>query len=136
MIAGAFSPNGKQIAVVSNIGTFAFHVVLAPRTDFTLSPPAKVTSIGACQVNWRSDGQALAVMNPQGPCAPNALGDVSVVSLKAARQPAHRRHKRREPGLAAAFARWLRLLHPPLPAKPSAWRWCCRTGPGSRSGRR
>ena len=81
VIAGAFSPNGKQIAVVSNIGTFAFHVVLAPRTDFTLSPPAKVTSIGACQVNWRSDGQALAVMNPQGPCAPNALGDVSVVSL-------------------------------------------------------
>ena len=82
VIGGAFSPKGKQIAVVSNIGTFAFHVVLAPRTDFTLSPPAKVTSIGACQVNWRSDGQALAVMNPQGPCAPSALGDISVVSLK------------------------------------------------------
>ena len=66
VIAGAFSPNGKQVAVVSNIGTFAFHVVLAPRTDFTLSPPAKVTSIGACQVDWRSDGQALAVMNAAG----------------------------------------------------------------------
>ena len=81
VIAGAFSPNGKQIAVVSNLGAINFHVVLAPRTDFTLSPPAKITSIGACQVNWRSDGQALAVMSVQGPCASEALGDISVVSL-------------------------------------------------------
>ena len=81
VIAGAFSPDGKQIALLSNIGGGAFHVVLAPRGDYSLAPPAKVTAIAGCRVAWRPDSQALAVVVAQASCTSSPIGDIGVVSM-------------------------------------------------------
>jgi hypothetical protein len=80
-IAGAFSPNGKQVALLSNIGGGSFHVVLAPRGDYSLAPPAKVTAIAGCRVAWRPDGQALAVVVAQASCTSSPIGDIGVVNI-------------------------------------------------------
>jgi beta-lactam-binding protein with PASTA domain len=81
VIAGAFSPNGKQVALLSNIGGGSFHVVLAPRGDYSLAPPAMVTAIAGCRVAWRPDGQALAVVVAQASCTSNPIGDIGVVNI-------------------------------------------------------
>jgi beta-lactam-binding protein with PASTA domain len=81
VIAGAFSPDGKQIALLSNIGGGSFHVVLAPRGDYSLAPPATVTALAGCRLAWRPDGQALAVMVAQAPCTSIPIGDIWVVNI-------------------------------------------------------
>lgn len=81
VIAGTFSPDGTQVALLSNIGGGAFHVVLAPRGDYSLAPPAKVTAIAGCRVAWRPDGQALAVLVAQASCTSNPIGDIGVVNI-------------------------------------------------------
>jgi hypothetical protein len=81
VIAGAFSPDGKQVALLSNIGGGSFHLVLAPRGDYSLAPPAKVTAIAGCRVAWRPDGQALAVVVAQASCTSNPIGDIGVVNI-------------------------------------------------------
>src|SRR5262249_62082590 len=45
VIAGAFSPNGKQVALLSNIGGGAFPLVLAPPGGHSLAPPAPGTPL-------------------------------------------------------------------------------------------
>ena len=81
VIAGSFSPDGKQVALLSNIGGGSFHLVLAPRGDYSLAPPAKVTAIAGCRVAWRPDGQALAVVVAQASCTSNPIGDIGVVNI-------------------------------------------------------
>ena len=81
VIAGAFSPDGKQLALLSNVGGGSFHLVLAPRGDYSLAPPAKVTAISGCRVAWRPDGQALAVLVAQASCTSNPIGDIGVVNI-------------------------------------------------------
>jgi beta-lactam-binding protein with PASTA domain len=78
VIAGSFSPNGKQVALASNFGTADFHVFLAPRSDFLLAPPAKALPTRACQIAWRSDGKELAVMQADSQCQALA-GDIVAV---------------------------------------------------------
>ena len=73
VFAGAFSPDGKRMALVSNIGSWDFHLYWS-RRDYSLPPPANVP-VRACQVSWRSDGQELAVMQPRRLCSPTATGD-------------------------------------------------------------
>jgi beta-lactam-binding protein with PASTA domain len=80
VFAGAFSPNGKQMALVSNIGGDDFHLYIAPAGNFNLTP-AEELPVRACQVSWRSDGQELAVMQPNGLCGPDATGAVVGVNL-------------------------------------------------------
>ena len=75
--AGTVSPNGKQLALVAGSTNNGFNLYINnnPR-DFTTSDktPLPVT---ACQISWRSDSQALAVMQPNGPCgAPQATGKI------------------------------------------------------------
>jgi hypothetical protein len=81
VIAGAFSPDGKQLALLSNVGGGSFHLVLAPRGDYSLAPPAKVTAISGCRVAWRPDGQALAVLVAQASCTSNPIGDIGVINI-------------------------------------------------------
>src|SRR5262249_33661378 len=61
-LAGASSPDGKQLALVSNIGTDGFYLFPAPGGDSRLAQPAKATASPACQVSWRPDGQRLALV--------------------------------------------------------------------------
>ena len=37
--------------------------------------------VTACQISWRSDSKALAVMQPNGLCAPTATGKIVGVDL-------------------------------------------------------
>ena len=41
----------------------------------------------ACQVSWRSDGQEVAVMQPDGLCSPTATGTVVGLDLSNPRTP-------------------------------------------------
>ena len=66
-IAGVFSPNGKKIALISNIAGGGFQLYLASAEDFGLTPPTEQLG-SACQVSWRSDGEELAVMRADGAC--------------------------------------------------------------------
>jgi beta-lactam-binding protein with PASTA domain len=78
VIAGAFSPNGKQLALVANFGGSGFHLYLAPAGEFTLAH-AKPLPVAACQVSWRSDGEELAVMQADSPCQ-EPTGNIVTIS--------------------------------------------------------
>jgi hypothetical protein len=79
VIAGAFSPDGKQVALISNIGTLNFHVFLAARNDLGMAH-ASTLPIQACQVAWRSDGQMLAIMRADSACS-QTTGDIYAIAL-------------------------------------------------------
>jgi dipeptidyl aminopeptidase/acylaminoacyl peptidase len=86
VFAGAFSPDGKRMALVSNIGGSDFHLYIVPAGVFTPTP-AQQLPVRACQVSWRSDGQEVAVMQPDGLCAPTATGTVVGIDLSNPRTP-------------------------------------------------
>jgi len=86
VFAGAFSPDGKRMALVSNIGASDFHLYIVPAGVFTPTP-AQQLPVRACQVSWRSDGQELAVMQPDGLCGPTATGTVVGIDLSNPRTP-------------------------------------------------
>jgi beta-lactam-binding protein with PASTA domain len=78
VIAGAFSPNGKQLALASNIGGAGFHLYVAPSGHFKLGG-AKAFAIAACQVAWRSDSRQLAVVQAPDLSCTSPLGDIVAV---------------------------------------------------------
>jgi beta-lactam-binding protein with PASTA domain len=80
MFAGAFSPNGKKMALVAGSVAGGFNLYVVPANDFSPTPSQQVFS-GACQVSWRSDGRELAVMRPNAVCSPSALGTIVAVNL-------------------------------------------------------
>ncbi len=86
VFAGAFSPDGRRMALVSNIGSSDFHLYIVPAGTFSRSP-AQQLPVRACQVSWRSDGQEIAVMQPDGLCGPTATGTVVGVDLSNPRTP-------------------------------------------------
>ncbi|MGN6869050.1 MAG: PASTA domain-containing protein, partial [Solirubrobacteraceae bacterium] len=86
VFAGAFSPDGKRMALVSNLGSSDFHLYVVPAGTFSPTP-AQMLPVRACQVAWRSDGQELAVMQPDGLCSPTATGTVVGIDLANPRTP-------------------------------------------------
>lgn len=86
VFAGAFSPDGKRVALVSNLGSSDFHLYIVPAGTFSPTP-AQMLPVRACQVAWRSDGQELAVMQPDGLCSPTATGTVVGIDLANPRTP-------------------------------------------------
>jgi beta-lactam-binding protein with PASTA domain len=83
VIAGAFSPDTKQVALVSNIGTDGFYAFVAPPNDFKLAAPAKALGVRACQVAWRPDSQELAVTQGDSLCTSGTLGSIVGVNPSA-----------------------------------------------------
>ncbi len=75
VIAAQYSPDGKQIAFVSNLESSDFEVVLGDATDLELVDP-ETTGAVACDVAWRPDGKELAVVEADGNCS-EPLGKVS-----------------------------------------------------------
>ena len=70
-LAGAFSPDGKSLAVAANIrGSFQLFITSAD--DFKLSQ-AKQFPVAACGVAWRPDGAELAVVQTPN-CSSDAAG--------------------------------------------------------------
>ena len=78
VFAAAISPNGKQMALVANVGSAnanVFSLYIVPAGDFTPTRSAQRLS-PACQVAWRPDGLELAVMQAAGACNPSASGSI------------------------------------------------------------
>ena len=90
VIAGAFSPDGEQLAVASNLGGApVFRIFTTAATDLSLDA-AEALGIRGCEVAWRTDGLELLVtqrdagcqettselvrIDPRSPGAPNRLG--------------------------------------------------------------
>jgi hypothetical protein len=86
VFASAFSPDGKRMALVSNLGSSDFHLYVVPAGTFSPTP-AQQLPVRACQVAWRSDGQELAVMQPDGLCSPTATGTIVGIDLSNPRTP-------------------------------------------------
>jgi hypothetical protein len=84
VIAGQYSPDGKQIAFVSNLESSDFEVVLGDASDLELVDP-KTTGAVACDVAWRPDGKELAVVEADGDCK-EPLGKVTRFALAKPRQ--------------------------------------------------
>ncbi len=57
----ALSPDGRRLALVSNVGGGPFELVLAKPGDFPMTN-AKETGVRACKVSWRPDSRELAVI--------------------------------------------------------------------------
>ena len=67
VLDAAFSPDGTRLALVSNQGGGPFQLYLAKAGDFLLTN-ARPTSVRACKVAWRSDGEALVVVQADEGC--------------------------------------------------------------------
>ena len=80
----AISPDGTQLAVVSNQGSSFFKLFLTEPGDYKLED-ARGTAIRACKVAWRGDSQELIVVQADAGCA-EQTGTLSRLSPKATRQ--------------------------------------------------
>jgi beta-lactam-binding protein with PASTA domain len=67
-IDAVLSPDGKQLAVVSNQGGGPFQLYLAKPNDYLLTS-AKATGVQACKVAWRSDGVELVAVQADAICS-------------------------------------------------------------------
>jgi beta-lactam-binding protein with PASTA domain len=73
-LAGAFSPDGKSLAVAANIRG-GFQLFITTADDFKLSQ-AKQFPVAACAVAWRPDGAELAVVQTPS-CSSDATGPIA-----------------------------------------------------------
>jgi beta-lactam-binding protein with PASTA domain len=64
----ALSPDGKRLALLSNLGGGPFQLVLAKPRDFAMTN-ANPTGVRACKVSWRPDGRQLVVVQADENCA-------------------------------------------------------------------
>ena len=82
IFAGAFSPDGTKLALVAGSIANGFNLYIVKATaGFSPTPQDVVQGVTACQISWRSDSKALAVMQPNGQCAPAATGKIVGVDL-------------------------------------------------------
>jgi beta-lactam-binding protein with PASTA domain len=86
VIAGAFSPDGKHLALVSDVGSGAFTLYLTKPGDFK-PKPADALPVPACQISWRSDSRQLAVMQANGPCTALATGTIVAIDPSNPKNP-------------------------------------------------
>jgi Tol biopolymer transport system component len=81
IFAGAFSPDGKKMALVAGSDTNGFNLYIVKPNNFSPTQQDQVPGVSACQISWRSDSQELAVMQPNGLCGPAATGKILGVDL-------------------------------------------------------
>jgi Tol biopolymer transport system component len=86
IFAGAFSPDGKQMALVAGSNSAGFNLFIVKAGDFNPTQQDELP-VTACQISWRSDSKELAVMQPNGQCGPQATGKIVAVDLSNPRQP-------------------------------------------------
>ena len=117
--AGAFSPNGKKIALVAgSTATADFNLYIVPVMPRGNYQPTQTLAVypGACQVSWSPDGQELAVMTPSTGCEPKAVGTIVAINPDEPGQADDPCEPGRASGLAAGPDRWLIVASPVFPA--------------------
>ena len=67
VIDAAISPDGKQLALVSNLGSSFFRLSLAKPGDFLMTQ-SKQTPVHSCKVTWRGDSQEVMVVEADALC--------------------------------------------------------------------
>ena len=88
MIDATISPDGKQIAMISNLGSSRFQLFLGDVKNGFDIEKAKKTNVRACKVVWRSDGRELLVIQSDAICNEKvgALVRVGVTDLRVGEQ--------------------------------------------------
>ena len=69
VLDAAISPDGKQLAVVSNQGSSFFKLFLTAAGRLQARGRAGATAVRACKVAWRGDSQELIVVQADAGCA-------------------------------------------------------------------
>jgi beta-lactam-binding protein with PASTA domain len=77
VVAAAWSPDGKQVALTANWGSPAVVLFLAGSKDNVLAKAKPVAGVSACELSWRPDGKELAISRRGGLC--DAAGDIARV---------------------------------------------------------
>jgi beta-lactam-binding protein with PASTA domain len=80
VLDAALSHDGKQLALVSNLGSDFFRLSLAKPNDLLMTN-AKATTVRACKVAWRSDGVELVVVKADELCR-EAVGSLARLPVK------------------------------------------------------
>ena len=84
VLDAAWSPDGTQLALISNQGGGPFQLYLGKKDDFLLTS-AKPTALRACKVAWRSDGQELVIVQADEFCQ-EEVGTLARLSVKNTKQ--------------------------------------------------
>jgi Tol biopolymer transport system component len=74
-LAGAFSPDGKQLAVAANTGGGGFQLFVTTPDDFKLSK-AQPYAVAACLIAWRPDSLEIALVANPG-CRDGVEGQIA-----------------------------------------------------------
>jgi len=77
VLDAAVSDDGKRLALVSNIGSSAYRLVLTEAGDFKMKKAIKTTQ-RACKVSWRGDGKALLLTQGDANCGEDVSALVRV----------------------------------------------------------
>ncbi|MGH2919559.1 MAG: PASTA domain-containing protein, partial [Solirubrobacteraceae bacterium] len=72
--AASISPDGRQLAAISNLGGGSFRLALTKTADLKLED-AETLRVAACDVAWRPDGAEVAVVQA-GPACESPLGSI------------------------------------------------------------
>lgn len=81
IFAGAFSPDGKWLALVAGSDANGYDLYIVKAGNVINPQPQNGLQVTACQISWRSDSKALAVMQPDGQCGPKAIGKIVRVDV-------------------------------------------------------
>jgi WD40 repeat protein len=87
VLDAAISPDGKQLALISNLGSSFFRLWLAKPGDFLMTQ-AKPTPVHSCKVTWRGDSQEVMVVQADAGCSEDvgSLVRFDVTDVKSQRQ--------------------------------------------------
>jgi beta-lactam-binding protein with PASTA domain len=78
IFAGAFSPDGKKLALVAGSNANGFNLYIVKPNSFNPTPQDELP-VTACEISWRSDSKELAVMQANGICGPQSTGKIVAV---------------------------------------------------------
>jgi beta-lactam-binding protein with PASTA domain len=84
VIAAAYSPSGRNVGLITNVGIERFQVLVAPAGELR-DPRARPLPVRACELAWRPDGHELAVVQSDDACS-RPLGQLVRVRLSRPRQ--------------------------------------------------
>lgn len=84
VIAAAYSPSGRDVGLITNVGIERFQVLVTARDELR-DPRARPLPVRACELAWRPDGLEIAVVQSDDACS-RPLGQLVRVNPARPRQ--------------------------------------------------